>query len=1013
MTKPPWAILTMALASSLLTFGFDLIRPECLVIVGPDLEDGYRDYVAWSGNNAVVFEDRASLYIVDVEGTRMSRLFSDAEGETSSIVNRERNRVLAPDVAPDGSRIVFGTCRYETRRTVGHKQIRFPQYEIATLDVGGTNVRRLTRDPEFDHFPQWSPDGSRIAFVSRRGVVDSPAAQLYTMTAGGTDLLNLTPAINASYYPPKWSPDGSQIAFVVYEAPDHVIYVVGDDGHDLVRIGTASGGLSWHPDSSALAFIRPVDVDAKQHGLYIAEPDGSAVRLLATLSDVGPWYRWYATWSPTGEHIAVTCASVCVFDSQSGSLVGQSTLFTGRPSWSPDGSTIAVLTPFRRASPPYTIEVFGDDATGVGPTSFGRASPLYTMAPDGSDINVLVTRGYGLVPTNSGWEDESLSMESCSDGFVVGEPEEESALVADCEALIRIRDQLVVDQPINWGPGIPIDQWYGVTVQWVCDPGQLPWGESCVTPSGPLAPAAQLMSMVASNSILTPRAPLDWSVTNPSRRVTALAGAFRGTIPSRISDLSGLRSLSLEYVGGAIPGELGLLLELRDLHLRNTGLTGIVPDELSRLRHLRSLVITGTRISGPIPAELGQLQWLTRLILADNALTGTIPESLGNLDRLKKLDLRQNQLSGHIPAGLGDLNNLVHLDLSHNPLTGHIPAELGGLRRLQRFWLQETEVSGTVPNGLAHGDLERLGLPDNFSGCLSSELVSPQYENATVYTSRLILPFKIPICVAKQYAFAVHDTAPLGHRLGRLRMTDSAASSYRITQGNEDNNFQIDPLSGEITVIRSLESASLPEYTLTIEALSSQDQKLTATVHIEIESFFDKCLEGSAVERPYRNMDLTRDCATLLSIGDELLQSNPEYHRGPGWRSSPLYRDAKVAGFLNWRHDTPITQWLGITIGGSPSRVEVVDLDSNTLKIEDDIVPRPLVGEIPTRLGELDALRFLTLEGFDGTIPAILGMIPSLEILNVYSDGLTGCIPQSIRRMNIARIWYPDARYCE
>jgi len=60
-----------------------------------------------------------------------------------------------PVWSPDGTRLAF-----ESRRD-GNK-------EIYTMDAGGEHTRNLTRNPADDDDPIWSPDGQRLIFVSNR-----------------------------------------------------------------------------------------------------------------------------------------------------------------------------------------------------------------------------------------------------------------------------------------------------------------------------------------------------------------------------------------------------------------------------------------------------------------------------------------------------------------------------------------------------------------------------------------------------------------------------------------------------------------------------------------------------------------------------------------------------------------------------------------------------------------------------------------------------------------------------
>jgi TolB protein len=56
------------------------------------------------------------------------------------------------------------------------------------MDADGKNQKRLTDDPALDDSPTWSPDGTSIAFVSRR----DENAELYVMDTEGGNLRRLT-----------------------------------------------------------------------------------------------------------------------------------------------------------------------------------------------------------------------------------------------------------------------------------------------------------------------------------------------------------------------------------------------------------------------------------------------------------------------------------------------------------------------------------------------------------------------------------------------------------------------------------------------------------------------------------------------------------------------------------------------------------------------------------------------------------------------------------------------------
>ena len=100
---------------------------------------------------------------------------------------------------------------------------------------------------------------------------------------------------------------------------------------------------------------------------------------------------------------------------------------------------------------------------------------------------------------------------------------------------------------------------------------------------------------------------------------------------------------------------------------------------------------------------------------------------------------------------------------------------------------------------------------------------------------------------------------------------------------------------------------------------------------------------------------------------------------------------------LNWASDTPIEDWDGISVGGTPRRVVSIWL-----------VERGLNGTVPVELGDLSKLSQLWLYGNDltGTIPAQLGNLSNLEHLALSSNQLTGTIPEELGNLsNLKVLW--------
>jgi TolB protein len=208
--------------------------------------------------------------------------------------------------------------------------------DIYTIDVDGSDERKLTDTPGLDGLPTWSPDGQRIAIVSDR---DDGNWEIYLMDADGTQQRRLTNTPEKDEAAPAWSPDGEKIAYVTgFFGDNPSIWVMDADGSGQKRL-VDGNWPSWSPNGDRLVYTTFSD-DEK---LAVMNADGLARREL-------PGVAYEAAWSPDGERFAyvttrgVNNEEIYVMKTD-GTQRTRLTDIPGYdhwpPTWSPDGTRIA------------------------------------------------------------------------------------------------------------------------------------------------------------------------------------------------------------------------------------------------------------------------------------------------------------------------------------------------------------------------------------------------------------------------------------------------------------------------------------------------------------------------------------------------------------------------------------------------------------------------------------------------------------------------------------------------
>lgn len=101
-------------------------------------------------------------------------------------------------------------------------------------------------------------------------------------------------------------------------------------------------------------------------------------------------------------------------------------------------------------------------------------------------------------------------------------------------------------------------------------------------------------------------------------------------------------------------------------------------------------------LGGTLAPELGNLVHIKSIILRNNSFSGIIPEVIGELKELEELDLGCNNFSGSLPSSLGNNRSLATLLLDENGLLGNISPEIHALVMLSRVNVDENHLSNTA-----------------------------------------------------------------------------------------------------------------------------------------------------------------------------------------------------------------------------------------------------------------------------------------------------------------------------
>jgi TolB protein len=290
-------------------------------------------------NGRIAFLSSNQIFTTDPDGSGVLQLTNDPNGAATPVFSHDGTRIAYKRLSDDPPE--------DDPTAIG---------DLVVMNADGSNQAVIAVDVVGMSPTSWSPDDRQVLWTGTDIVhVDE---QVFVAPADGSSPPRQIGDRDAFNWAPSWSPDGTRIAYI--SGPD--LYVMNTDGTDIQKVNQGTydvqNGGAWYPDGSGLVMEAGAE---ENHDLWLVGLNGTSDRPLATSSQT----ETSPAFSPDGEWIAflrfapdLLWSQVVIAKSDGSSertLPGEFG-FSGL-TWSPDGTRLLVGAVSR--SLVYDVDAFG------------------------------------------------------------------------------------------------------------------------------------------------------------------------------------------------------------------------------------------------------------------------------------------------------------------------------------------------------------------------------------------------------------------------------------------------------------------------------------------------------------------------------------------------------------------------------------------------------------------------------------------------------------------------------